>query len=68
MPSSCDKFREILLTGPEDNVRASVKAILADKSANTTAREISKHYLNLETANTSRQTTDLEIINDYCGR
>ena len=67
MPSSCDKLQEALLTGPGD-VRASVQAILWDKTANATAREIAKHYLDLDPANTPRQKTDLEIIKDYCSR
>ena len=45
-----------------------MQAILWDKTANATAREIAKHYLDLDPANTSRQKTDLAIIKDYCSR
>ena len=66
--SSCDIFQEAFLTGTKADVRASVQGILADKSANTTARETAKLYKDRDPADTSRQKTDLAIIKDYCSR
>ena len=65
---SCDTFQEAFLTGTEADIRAGVQAILVDRSANTTAREIAKLYNNRDEADTSRKEADLAIIKDYCSR
>jgi hypothetical protein len=59
-------FQEAFLRGHD--VTASVQAIRQDRSADTTAREIARLYMNRDKANTSRKEMDLEIIQDYCSR
>ena len=64
--SSCDRFEKAFLKG--HGIGDSVQAIVDDETADPTAREIARLYLNRDETNTSRKLKDLEIIYDYCGR
>lgn len=43
--SSCDVVREAFLTGTPAELEASLKALIADKAADATAREYADNYL-----------------------
>jgi hypothetical protein len=61
--SSCDVAREVLLTGSEADITASMKALVADKTVNATARQLAHDYIGRDKASKSAQ----ERIQFFCG-
>jgi hypothetical protein len=64
--SSCDALAEAILAGSEADIIATMNALLADASANATAREYAGYYLGRDAANRSVQEKQIPIIRFYC--
>ena len=64
--STCDVVREALLTGTPAKVTASMKALIADKSAPATAREYARYYTIRDKGNKDLQTMDESLITMAC--
>jgi hypothetical protein len=64
--SSCDVVREALLTGTPAEINASMKALMADKTADATAREYADYYLNRDKAEPDMQKMDVSLIRMSC--
>ena len=64
--SSCDVTREALLTGSPAEIDASMRALMADKNADATAREYADYYLNRDKADTSMREMDIGLIRMSC--
>lgn len=60
--SSCDVVREAFLTGTPAELEASLKALIADKAANATAREYADYYLHRDAppASGSKDLRDMD--------
>lgn len=48
--STCDVAREAFLTGTPDQIEAAMRALIADRSADATAREYAQKYLEEDNA------------------
>jgi hypothetical protein len=64
--SACDVTREALLTGTQAEINASMKALMADKTADATAREYADYYLNRDKTDPSLQKMDISLIRMAC--
>lgn len=64
--STCDVTREALLTGSQAEINASMKALMADKTADATAREYADYYLNRDKADPSLREMDVSLIRMSC--
>jgi hypothetical protein len=64
--STCDVTREALLTGTQAEINASMKALMADKTANATAREYADYYLNRDKTEPDMQKMDISLIRMAC--
>jgi hypothetical protein len=64
--STCDVTREALLTGTQAEINASMKALMADKTADATAREYADYYLNRDKAEPDMQKMDISLIRMAC--
>lgn len=64
--STCDVVREALLTGSPAEIEASMAALIADKSADATAREYADYYLNRDKDQPSLRDMDVSLIRMSC--
>jgi hypothetical protein len=64
--SSCDVVREAFLTGTPAELEASLKALVADKTADATAREYADYWLNRDKGDTQMQEMDEGLIKMAC--
>lgn len=64
--STCDVTREALLTGTQAEINASMKALMADKTADATAREYADYYINRDKAAPEMQKMDISLIRMAC--
>jgi hypothetical protein len=64
--STCDVTREALLTGTQAEITASLKALMADKTADATAREYADYYLNRDKASPDMREMDIGLIRMSC--
>lgn len=64
--STCDVVREALLTGSPAEIAASMRALVADKTADATAREYADYYLNRDKNEPSLQDMDISLIRMSC--
>lgn len=64
--STCDVVREALLTGTQAEINASMKALVADKAADATAREYADYYLNRDKTEPSMREMDTGLIRMSC--
>lgn len=64
--SSCDVVREAFLTGTPAELEASLKALVADKAADATAREYADYWLNRDKGDAQMQEMDEGLIKMSC--
>ena len=64
--STCDVTREALLTGTPEEILASMKALMADKTADATAREYADYYVNRDKASAQMREMDVSLIRMAC--
>jgi hypothetical protein len=64
--STCDVTREALLTGTQAEISASLKALMADKTADATAREYADYYLNRDKTSPDMREMDIGLIRMSC--
>lgn len=64
--STCDVTREAFLTGTQAEINASLKALMADKTADSTAREYADYYLNRDKGEPEMQKMDVTLIRMSC--
>jgi hypothetical protein len=64
--STCSVVREAFLTGTPAELTASLKALIADKTADATAREYADYYLNRDKAQPDMQEMDEGLIKMSC--
>lgn len=64
--STCDVVRESLLTGTPAQITASMRALIADKGADATAREYADYYLNRDKGQPTLQDMDVSLIRMSC--
>lgn len=65
-PSSCDVAREAILTGSPAQIKAAMKKLQADKSADATAREYARYYLGRDAKDKQMQEMDIQLIQMSC--
>jgi hypothetical protein len=64
--STCDVTREALLTGTQAEITASLKALMADKTADATAREYADYWLNRDKTSPEMREMDIGLIRMSC--
>lgn len=64
--SSCDVVREAFLTGTPAELKASLKVLKADKTADATAREYAGYFLGRDAKDKSFQEMDATVIQSAC--
>lgn len=65
--STCDAVREAILTGTPAQVAKAMKALVADKSADATAREYARYYLGRDAKSPDLREMDVTLIQSSCG-
>ncbi len=64
--STCDVAREAFLTGTPAEIDAALEALIADKTADATAREYADYYLNRDAGDASMRDMDKSLIRMAC--
>lgn len=64
--STCDQVREAILTGSQADINAAMKALQADKSADSTAREYARYYLGRDKNDPQLREMDISLIQMSC--
>lgn len=64
--STCDAVREAFLTGTQAEIEAALKALVADKTADGTAREYADYYLVRDAKEPSLRDMDKTLIQTVC--
>jgi hypothetical protein len=64
--SSCDIVREAILTGTKAQIKAAMKKLQADKTADATAREYARYYLVRDADEPDMQEMDVSLIQMSC--
>jgi hypothetical protein len=64
--SSCDKAREAILTGSPADINASMKALIADTTAPSIAREYARYYTGRDAGQKDMQEMDITLIQSAC--
>ena len=64
--STCDVVQEALLTGTPAEITSSMKALIADRTAPTTARQYARYFTVRDTGNKSQQSADESLISMSC--
>lgn len=64
--NTCDVAREAFLTGTASELEASLKALVADKAADATAREYADYWLNRDKGEPKMQEMDEGLIKMAC--
>ena len=64
--STCDVAREAILTGTPAKIEESMKALVADKSANATAREYARYYMVRDAGDKQLREMDVSLIQMSC--
>jgi hypothetical protein len=59
--------KEAILTGTPASITAAMKALVADKSADSTAREYAQYYTGRDAGQKDMQTMDTSLIQMSCG-
>ncbi len=65
--TTCADVREAFLTGTPTDIAKALKALVADKGADPTAREYSKYYLDRDSGDPSMRKLDEGLIQSACG-
>lgn len=64
--STCDVAREAILTGTPTDIEKAFRALVADKSADGTAREYARYYLGRDKNDKSMREMDISLIQMSC--
>jgi len=64
--SSCDVAREAILTGSQAQINKAMKALVADKSADATAREYARYYIGRDKGDKDMREMDVSLIQTAC--
>jgi len=68
--STCDAAREALLTGSPTQIEAALRALMADKTADGTAREYADYYLHRDAppayGSKDLRSMDISLIRTAC--
>lgn len=64
--SSCDRVREAFLTGTKAEIEAALRALVADRSADGTAREYAGYYLKRDRNSADLREMDQSLISTSC--
>jgi hypothetical protein len=64
--NTCAVVREAFLTGTKAELEASLKALVADKTADATAREYADYWLNRDKSQPDMQEMDEGLIKMAC--
>ena len=65
--TTCDDVREAFLTGTPTDIAKALGALVADKTADPTAREYAKYYLDRDSGDPSMRKLDEGLIQSSCG-
>ena len=65
-PSTCDLAREAILTGTPADITKAMNALVADKTANATAREYARYYTGRDKDNKQFREMDVSLIQMSC--
>jgi len=64
--STCDAVREAILTGTQAEIDAAMLALQKDKSADPTAREYARYYLERDANSPDLREMDISLIQMSC--
>jgi uncharacterized protein YkwD len=64
--TTCDIAREAILTGSKAQIKAALKALQADKTADATAREYAQNYLVRDAGQPDFAEVDKDLIQMSC--
>jgi predicted small lipoprotein YifL len=64
--TACDVAREAILTGTKAQIKAAMKKLVADRTADATAREYARYYLGRDAADADMQEMDVSLIQMSC--
>lgn len=64
--TACDTAREAFLTGSPAEIKAALRALIRDKSADATAREYAQYYLERDADDPELQDMDKSLIQASC--
>ncbi len=64
--TSCDLAREALLTGSQADINRAMAGLIADKTADGTAREYADYYLHRDATNKTLRDMDVSLIRMSC--
>jgi uncharacterized protein YkwD len=64
--TTCDVAREAFLTGSKAQIKAAMKKLQADKTADATAREYARYYLVRDAGEPDMQEMDVSLIQMSC--
>ncbi len=65
--TACGDVREAFLTGTPEDIAKALRALVADKGADPTAREYAKYWLDRDSGDPSMQKLDEGLIQSACG-
>ena len=65
-PSTCDLAREAILTGTPADITKAMNALVADKTANATAREYARYYTGRDKDSKDLREMDVSLIQMSC--
>jgi hypothetical protein len=63
---SCAAAREAILTGSKSDITRAMKGLVADKSADSVAREYARYYLGRDADNPQMREMDISLIQMSC--
>lgn len=64
--STCDDAREAILTGTQSGITTAMNKLVADKSADSTAREYARYYLGRDKTDKEMRELDIGLIQSAC--
>ena len=63
---TCENAREAILTGTPAEINKAMKALVADKKADSTAREYARYYLGRDKHDADMREMDISLIQMSC--
>jgi hypothetical protein len=64
--TSCDRVREAFLTGSPGEIKSALQALVADRSADGTARKYAQYYMGRDAGDPTMQEMDKGLIHMSC--
>lgn len=64
--SACDNAREAILTGTQSGIISAMNKLVADRSADSTAREYARYYLGRDKTDKDMREMDIGLIQSAC--